>query len=110
MAESDHYTCDLLIEQSGAIFLQVHAVPGATRDALLGIHDGRLKVAVTAAPEKSKANVAVCRTVASALKIKRSQVAVYTGMTSRKKRLRLDSVSRKNVLDRLTALGVLKGM
>ena len=39
--------------------LPVHAQPGARRNAILGERAGALRVAVTAAPEKGKANAAI---------------------------------------------------
>src|SRR5437868_3236888 len=42
----------------GATFA-VRAQPGGRKNAVRGVHDGCLKVSVTAAPEKGKANDAV---------------------------------------------------
>lgn len=67
------------------ILLPVHAKPKASRNALLGIHAGRLKVAVTAAPEKGKANAAVLDLLAGALGLKRSQVSLVSGDTDSRK-------------------------
>jgi uncharacterized protein YggU (UPF0235/DUF167 family) len=88
--------------QPGALFstdaaglvLAVKAAPKASRDAILGVMatpDGHaLKVAVTAAPDKNKANVAVAALVAKALGVPKSAVQVIAGATDRRKLLHVD--------------------
>jgi len=70
----------------GAI-IPVKVNPGASRDALLGERAGALRVAVSAAPEKGKANKAVCALVAKTLGIAKSRVTVIRGETSRNKKI-----------------------
>src|SRR5262245_13428539 len=70
------------------VVLLVHAQPGARRNAIIGEHAGRLKVAVTEAPERGKANKALIELLADALGVKRSQVRLLSG----------DSGSRKKFL------------
>ena len=47
--------------------LPVRAHPGARRNEIRGEHDGALRVSVTAAPEKGKANKAIIELLAEAL-------------------------------------------
>lgn len=75
------------------VLLPVRAQPGAKRNAVLGAYQGMLKVAVTAAPEKGKANQAVIEVLARALGIKRSQIDCVAGQTSQQKKLLLQGVS-----------------
>ena len=63
--------------------------PGARRTGVVGVHDGRLKVAVTQVAEKGKANQAVLETVARALGLRPSQVKLASGETSPLKTLLL---------------------
>ncbi len=72
--------------------LPVLVAPGASRDALCGQHDGRVKVALTSPPEKGKANRALCRLLAKELGIKRSQVRILSGHTSRQKEVLVERV------------------
>jgi hypothetical protein len=74
------------IRRSGdAILVKVRAQPAASRDGITGVHGDALKVAVTASPERGKANAAVERTVARALGVRASSVRVHSGATSRDK-------------------------
>jgi len=59
--------------------------------------DGSIKVCVTAPPEDGRANNAVVETVAEWLGVKRRQVAIVTGATSRNKVVRLTGVSQAQV-------------
>ncbi len=72
---------------AAGVLLPIQAQPGARKNAITGIHQGRLKVAVTQAPEKGKANDALVKVVAKSLGLKRSQVQLASGETSRKKSL-----------------------
>lgn len=67
------------------LLLPVQAQPGARRNGITGIHQGRLKVAVTQAPEKGKANKALIEVLAEALQLKRSQITLVSGQSSPKK-------------------------
>jgi uncharacterized protein (TIGR00251 family) len=71
---------------AGGILLPVHAQPGARKNGIVGEHAGRLKVAVTQAPEQGKANKALIETLAQSLNLSRSQILLHSGETSRQKK------------------------
>ncbi len=81
-------------EQAGGLAVPVLVQPGAARDRVCGEHDGRLKLAVTAAPEKGKANKAVCKFLAAQLGLRKSQVRILSGHHSRLKEVLFERVSR----------------
>lgn len=66
--------------------LEVHVTPGAKHDRVGGSHDGRLRVSVTAAADKGKANEAVRKVLAKTLGAPKSAVVLQAGATSRRKR------------------------
>ena len=74
-----------LEESASGVRLPVQAQPKARKNGLVGTHDGRLKVAVTQAPEKGKANDALVKILASVLGLRRSQIEIISGATSSKK-------------------------
>ncbi|MDB5349781.1 MAG: hypothetical protein JWN86_1028 [Planctomycetota bacterium] len=76
----------------GAV-LPVRAQPGAKRDAVLGERNGALRIAVTAAPERGKANEAIVEVLARALKCRRSQITLLTGETSREKTFLIEGLT-----------------
>lgn len=82
-----------LKQMDGGVCVPVFVEPGASRNRLYGEHDGRLKMSVSAAPEKGKANKAVCRFLAAELGVSKSQVRVVSGHTSRLKEVFIERVS-----------------
>jgi uncharacterized protein (TIGR00251 family) len=65
--------------------LAVRAQPGARKNAVLGEQAGALKVSVTAPPEDGRANAALVELLKDWLGVKRSQVELIAGQTSRNK-------------------------
>ena len=65
--------------------LAVRAQPGARRNAVVGEQGGKLKVTVTAPAEDGRANAALVEVLRDWLDLKRSQVELTSGATSRSK-------------------------
>ncbi len=82
-----------LSEVRGGVHLRVRLAPKASRTAVLGVdRTGRgpaLKVAVTAVPEKGKANAALIRLLAKEMKRPKSAFALVRGETDRTKVIRI---------------------
>ena len=92
---------DLSVHAQGTV-LAVHAQPGAKRNAILGTRAGALRVAVTARPEKGKANAAIGAVLAASLGCRPSQIALIAGETSRQKRFLVIGVTPDDLRRRLT--------
>lgn len=73
--------------------MAVWVSPGASRDEILGVLDGRLRVRVAASPQEGRANAALARFVAGLLGVAPSAVRLVSGATSRRKVLRVCGVS-----------------
>ena len=84
--------------------LPVRAQPGARRDGIVGVHDGALRVAVSAPPEKGKANEAIRAVLADALGCKPSRVGLLSGEASRQKRFLIEGMSTEELRERLSSL------
>jgi len=85
------------VKEPQTITLSVRVTPRAKRNAVTKMEDGSIKVCVTAPPEDGRANDGVVETVAEWLGVKRRQVAIVTGATSRNKVVRLTGVSREQI-------------
>jgi len=81
--------------------LCVRVSPGASRDRILGEHAGALKISVSAAPEKGKANKAVCLLLAKNLHVPASHVSVIAGKTSRDKKVLIRGTDARAVAQAL---------
>jgi len=86
------------------VLLPVRAQAGARKNGVVGVHDGRLKVAVTQAPEKGKANGAIKKVLAVSLGLKESQVELVAGPTSSQKKFRVTGVTADKLRDRIATL------
>ena len=81
---------DIRIEQSGDdVLIWIKAVPGASRDEIVGVIGNKLKVRISAAPEAGKANKAICKLIAQALNVKSKQVSIESGQTNPEKIVRI---------------------
>lgn len=87
----------------GAV-LPVRAQPGARKNAVVGEFGGALKVAVTAPPEDGRANHALTELLRTALRLKRSQIDLIGGATSRDKRFLIRGVTKDELAARLAEL------
>jgi uncharacterized protein (TIGR00251 family) len=76
---------DLETDARGVI-IPVRAHAGARRNAILGERQGMLRVAVTAVPEKGKANRAIIDLLSEVLGVAKSAVELIAGETSAQKR------------------------
>ncbi|MHB1557584.1 MAG: DUF167 domain-containing protein [Isosphaeraceae bacterium] len=84
--------------------LPVAAQPGARRNAVLGERAGALRVAVTAPPDKGKANAAIQAMLAEALGCKPARIELVSGATSRQKRFLIGGLDPPTLRARLAAL------
>jgi len=77
--------------------LPVRVHPGARANAITGIHDGALKIALTTPPTDGRANEALIVFVAECLQLPRARIALLTGAASRNKTLRITGKSAAEV-------------
>lgn len=80
-------------EQAGVVRFGVVVAPRASREAVIGVHDGALKIALTAPPVDGAANAALVAFVASALGVRKADVRIAQGETSKRKRLEVRGAS-----------------
>lgn len=85
------------------IVLPVKAQPGARRNGITGEHAGALKVAVTQAPEKGKANDAIIDVLVEALGLKRNQIELISGATSPQKKFLVTGLTRQELDARINS-------
>jgi uncharacterized protein (TIGR00251 family) len=84
--------------------LPVRAQPGARKTRVMGEQAGWLKVAVNAPPEDGRANKALAEVLREALSVKRSQVELLNGQTSRDKRFLIRGLNKPELEARLARL------
>jgi hypothetical protein len=83
------------------ITFQVKVVPAGSKTAFGGIYGDMLKVKLSAAPEKGKANEALLDYLAESLGIKRKSIKIVSGLTSKVKLIEVERVSQNEFLEKL---------
>jgi uncharacterized protein len=81
--------------------LPVRAHAAARQNGVRGEQDGALKVCVTQAPERGKANRAIIEVLAKELRLRRSQIELVSGETNPQKRFLIRGVPPEELAARL---------
>ena len=93
-----------LTQQREGVVLPVKARPGARRNAIDGVHAGALKVSVTQAAEKGKANAAIIALLAKEIGVSKSAIQLSSGATNSQKNFLVKGISVKKLLERLSEI------
>ena len=76
--------------------VDVWAVPGASQTGITGLHDGSVRIRVSAPPEGGKANRSLAKVLAN---LTGTDVELVAGRNSRRKRFLIRGVSPAAVVD-----------
>jgi len=85
----------------GGIVFTVKVVPGSSRTVLCGLLDEMIKVKVSAAPEKGKANQCLLDFLAKQLGVKKNAVSIISGKTSAIKSVQVLGISVEQLRKKL---------
>jgi uncharacterized protein (TIGR00251 family) len=90
--------------EEGAV-VEIYVQPRASRNEIVGIHEGRLKVRLTAPPVEGEANKDCIRFLAKLIGVPRSSVVILQGHKTRAKTLLIRGVTSEQVVERLPRQG-----
>lgn len=85
----------------GGVELLVLVQPRASRTKVVGPHDGRLKIALAAPPVDGEANAALIAFVSERCEVRKADVELLDGDTSRRKRLLVRGVTAEQIMVKL---------
>jgi uncharacterized protein len=105
--EEQHLTTNpsvVLSARPDGVAVRVKAVPGASRNRIVGVLGDRLKVAVSAPPEGGKANKAICALLAEVFGLAARDVAVTAGAGQPQKTVELVGLNLCAATETLTRL------
>jgi len=89
-------------EVDGGIVFTAKIVPGSSGPTrFCGLLDGMVKVKVSAAPEKGKANKCLLKFLAEQLDIKKNAVSILSGHTSPVKHVQVLGISAETLMEKL---------
>jgi len=74
--------------------IQVQIQPRFSKDQILGLHDGRLKMTISAPPIDGKANESLIEFLAKTFKVSKSNIDILKGHTSKLKTIKLSGINQ----------------
>ena len=87
----------------GGVVFSAKIVAGSSKTAVAGMYEGMLKVKVSAAPEKGKANKCLLEFLAKQLGVKKNSISIISGQISPVKKIQVTGISAKTLLEKLTS-------
>jgi uncharacterized protein (TIGR00251 family) len=91
-------------EHPEGCILLIRAQPGARRVGIQGEVGGALKVAVSASPDKGKANQAIMEVLQKILGLKNSQIQLIGGFTNRQKKVLIRDLSKTQLESKIAEM------
>ncbi len=91
-----------ITEAEGDMTFAVRVVPRASRNEIVGIHGDAIRIRLTAPPVEGRANEALIAFLAKRLGVRKSQVEIVAGATSRRKTICVIGLSGQEVEERLS--------
>ena len=83
------------------VTIKVYVAPRSSSNKVMGVHNGSIKVSLTAPPVEGAANKALVEFMAKVLGVPRGAVRITSGETSRHKTVSVAGVGAQDVLKRL---------
>ena len=90
-----------LRRRGDAVIFRVRVIPRASRDKIAGIHDGAVRVRLTAPPVEGAANEALVAFLSSVLRVPKRDIELVSGQSARNKVVSVSGLSPEEVLARL---------
>ena len=91
-----------LTERSGGVRFSVHVRPRSSRSTILGVREGNLDVALTSPPADGAANDELLGLLARALRVRRVDLAILVGASSRGKLIAVNGITPEDARARLS--------
>ena len=90
-----------LRQRGDAVSFRVRVVPRASRDKIAGIHDGAVRIRLTAPPVEGAANEALVAFLSSVLRVPKLDIELVAGQTARNKVVSVSGLSPEEIWARL---------
>ena len=91
-----------ILETDVSIIFTAKVLPGSSPpEKISGVLNGMLKIKITSAPEKGKANKSLTKFLARILGIKRNSIRIISGQTSPIKQIQVSGLSKAAFLKRI---------
>ena len=91
----------MIFTRAQSVLVDVLIAPRASRTGIVGIHDGRLKIALAAPPVDGAANEALLAFFAKCFEVRRRDVELQHGARSKRKSVAISGRSEADVRTRI---------
>lgn len=85
--------------------ITVQVQPRSSSDEIIGVHEGRLKIRISAPPVDGKANERLTEVIAKAFGVSKSSVEIVKGHHSRVKTINISGIGREDYETLLSKYG-----
>ncbi len=85
--------------------ITVQVQPRSSRDEIVGIHEGRLKIRISAPPVDGQSNERLTEVLAKAFGVSKSSVEIVKGRHSRVKTIRISGIGMEDYDTLVSKLG-----
>ena len=91
-------------ETNSGLEFQLHVLPRAKRTELAGLHNGAMKIRVTAPPVDDAANRAIIEFFSNLLDVPKYGIQILTGAKSRDKKIQIKGLKLSRFLEIVSAI------
>lgn len=84
-------------ESGGAVTFNVKVVPGSSKNEITGVQDGAIKVKITAAPDKGRANKELIDFLSGVFNVRKTAITLIKGEKSRLKSLKITGITKSDI-------------
>jgi uncharacterized protein len=86
-----------ITEKDGAATFFVRVVPRASKNEIVGFHDGALKVRIASPPVEGAANTELIKLLAKRFDVSKSDVEIVSGHSSKTKHIRITGITATEI-------------
>jgi uncharacterized protein (TIGR00251 family) len=94
-------SADAVRAEGAGVMLTVRVLPRASRNQVVGVEQGAIKIKLTAPPVEGAANAALIEFVAEWLGVRKSAVSIVSGDKARRKRIQVNGLATEVVNQKL---------
>ncbi len=93
----------IICRPNTAVFY-VKVIAGSSRTAPAGVQNGMLKIKLSAAPQRGKANQALVDFLADKLGVKKKFIRITAGLTSKVKQITVEQITPQALMEKLESV------
>jgi uncharacterized protein (TIGR00251 family) len=84
-------------ETANGVIFHIHVVPKSAKNEVAGVQGDAVKLKINAPPVEGKANAACIKFLSEILGVRKNQVNIVSGHTSRKKTVAIEGRGKKDI-------------